>query len=116
MARCYQAADLTLVTSKVEAFGRIAAESQACGTPVVAFGADAIPEVVAHEVGGLVVAPEDTGALARALRVLLMDPDRRAACASAGRVHVERYFDERTVADQYIALYRQIVAENTAHA
>jgi glycosyltransferase involved in cell wall biosynthesis len=116
MARCYQLADVTLVTSKVEAFGRIAAESQACGTPVVAFGADAIPEVVLDSVGGLVVPPEDTAALGAALRRMLLDAELRKRCARAGREHVARQFDERHVADQYLCVYRKILGGRPTHA
>lgn len=116
MARCYQLADVTLVSSKVEAFGRIAAESQACGSPVVAFGADAIPEVVLDSVGGLVVPPEDTAALGEALRRMLLDAELRENCARAGREHAARQFDERLVADQYLCLYQKVLGEQRAHA
>jgi glycosyltransferase involved in cell wall biosynthesis len=109
MARCFQAADLSLVTSEVEAFGRIAAESQACTTPVVSFDSGGIPEVVLDQIGGLVVARGDTAALATALSRLVGDASLRARCSRDGMLHVQATFDQVSVAREYATLYRQVV-------
>lgn len=109
MARCFQAADLSLVTSEVEAFGRIAAESQACGTPVVSFDTGGLPEVVLDQVGGLVVARGDTAALATALSLLIGDISLRERCSRDGMLHVEATFDQSSVAREYAAVYRQAI-------
>lgn len=45
LARCYSAADLTLLTSKRETFSMVCAESLCCGTPIVGFKAGA-PEQI----------------------------------------------------------------------
>ena len=108
MASCYQASDLSLVTSEIEAFGRIGAESQACGTPVVAFDSGGIPEVVRDGVGGLVVPRRDTSALTEALLRMLGDPGLRQRFAESGLAHVRANFDQRGVADEYVALYRAV--------
>lgn len=109
MARCFQASDLCLVTSEVETFGRIAAESQACGTPVVAFGVGGIPEVVVDGMGGSIVAARDVDGLVGALIGLATDGRARARAASAGRAHVEANFDQRLVSTHYAQLYRDVV-------
>lgn len=107
MAGCFQMADLCLVTSEVEAFGRIAAESQACGTPVVAFDSGGIPEVVRDGLGGRVVPRRDDAALASALRELIVDAQARRRASEGGRAHVQANFDQRQVAGHYIDLYRR---------
>jgi glycosyltransferase involved in cell wall biosynthesis len=109
MAGCFQVADLCLVTSVVEAFGRIAAEAQACGTPVVAFDSGGIPEVVKHGAGGLLVPRADDAALAVALRKVVEDRPFRLRNSGLGRAHVEASFDQSDVARQYACLYRQVV-------
>lgn len=111
MARCFQAADLCLVTSEVEAFGRIGAESQACGTPVVAFDSGGIPEVVRDGVGGRVVPRRDASALAVALRSLVLDSEARERAAREGCAHVRANFDQTQVASRYLALYQVLLAE-----
>ena len=110
MADCFRSADITLVTSEVEAFGRIAAESQACGTPVVAFDSGGIPEVVSDQNGGVVVPRRDGERLRVALQRMVDDPDLRARCSSGGLAHVRSHFDQSLVADQYLALYRDEIS------
>jgi glycosyltransferase involved in cell wall biosynthesis len=50
-----------------EPFGMVAAEAQACGTPVVAFRRGALGEVVLDEVTGFLVPPDDIDAAADAV-------------------------------------------------
>jgi glycosyltransferase involved in cell wall biosynthesis len=50
-----------------EPFGMVAAESQACGTPVVAFRRGALDEVILDGMTGFLVAPDDIGAAAQAV-------------------------------------------------
>src|SRR5207253_3374427 len=50
-----------------EPFGMVAAEAQACGTPVVAFRRGALDEVILDAVTGFLVAPDDIGAAAEAV-------------------------------------------------
>lgn len=110
MAECYQAVDLTLVTSKVEAFGRIAAESQACGTPVVSFDSEGLKEVVLHEVGGLSVRQGDTDGLCRALRIMLDNPELRRRYSERGIEYVRENFEENHITKQYVELYKESLA------
>jgi glycosyltransferase involved in cell wall biosynthesis len=86
-----------------EPFGMVAAEAQACGTPVVAFDRGAIAEVVVDGVTGFLVTPGDIGsaadAVARASRL------SRAAC----RAHATRHLDLERSLDDHEQLYRRVV-------
>jgi len=114
LARCYQVADISLITSEVETFGRIGAESQACGTPVVAFDTGGIPEVVVNEVGGLVVPRRNTEALTQALARMLGDVALRRRLAAGGQAHVQANFDQLNVASSYLDLYRKVARRDNA--
>jgi glycosyltransferase involved in cell wall biosynthesis len=59
---------------------------------------------ILREAGAVVVPPEDSGALADAIRTLAADPDRRRAMGRRGRVHVERCFDRVALAREYRSL------------
>lgn len=113
MASCYQAADITLVASEFETFGRVAAESQACGTAVVSFDSGGLREVVADGLSGFVVPYPDSAGLGRCLARLVSDDELRMAFASAGRQRAEALFAESVVALEHLALYRSIIAERT---
>ena len=74
-----------------EPFGRAVAEAMAVGKPVVAARAGGLPEIVEHEVTGLLVPPGDVAACAAAVTRLLVDPDAaratwapRGGCAPSG--------------------------------
>ena len=67
-----------------EAFGLVAAEAQMAGCPVVAYRRGALPEVVPHGVGGVLVDPDDEDALVAAIS-LARGLDRRAIRGRARR-------------------------------
>lgn len=75
-----------------EAFGYAAIEAMACARPVIASRVGGLPEVVEHNVTGLLVPPGDPSALANAIKQLLDDPQRTQLMALAARQRVERLF------------------------
>src|SRR6266540_2608714 len=94
----YRAADVSVVPSlALEGFGLSAAESLACGTPVVVSDAGGLPEVVAGLDETLVVPAGDAIALRARLTAPLSPPD---AC----RAHAQRFAWE-TVAKRHRELY-----------
>jgi glycosyltransferase involved in cell wall biosynthesis len=56
---------------------------------------------ILHEAGAVVVPPEDSEALARAISALAADPARRAAMGRQGRTYVQRFFDRTELAREY---------------
>jgi glycosyltransferase involved in cell wall biosynthesis len=85
-----------------EPFGMVAAEAQACGTPVVAFRRGALAEVVIDRVTGFLIAPGDIRAAADAVR---RAPGlSRRQC----RAHAERRLDLAWTLDAHERLYEQL--------
>ena len=75
-------------------------EAMALGTPCVATPVTGIPEIIEHEVTGLLVGERDPRALAAALARTLDDPVLRVGLAKAARDLVETEFDARRQAAQ----------------
>jgi glycosyltransferase involved in cell wall biosynthesis len=88
-----------------EPFGLVSLESMACGTPVVALGNGALPEIVEEGVTGYLARTEDDlSALVRKARAL----DRtRVRDRAASR------FDLATAAESYVHLYREMMGQRT---
>jgi len=91
LALLHRQADIFCLPSVQEGFGIVFLEAMACGLPVVATLAAAIPEVVPDRRAGLLVPPGDVAALAHALIELLARPRQRASYGAFGREYVERF-------------------------
>ncbi len=97
----YRRAAIFCLPSRQEGFGIVFLEAMACGKPVVAAQASAVPETVVDGETGLLVDPNDPEALAQALAALLSDPNRCRAVGEAGRRRVEQYRADR-VAESFL--------------
>lgn len=80
----FQNADLFVLPSRYEGYGMVFAEALAAGLPVIAARAGAVPDVV-PESAGLLVPPDDTGALTAALHSLLTREDLRRQLQAGAR-------------------------------
>lgn len=104
-------AELACVPSLYEGFSLPTAELMACGTPLVASRAGAIPEVVGPD--GLcadLVTPGDVGELEAAVARLLDDPERRIQMGLRGRERVQELFSWRAVAARVAEVYEETIA------
>jgi glycosyltransferase involved in cell wall biosynthesis len=83
-----------------EPFGLVVIEAMLCGTPVIAFGAGAIPEIVDEDVTGFVVRDEQE--MAEVLRQLSRFD--RAAC----RRHAQERFSAARMVGDYERVYASL--------
>jgi glycosyltransferase involved in cell wall biosynthesis len=98
---------VTIVPSRVEAFGQVAAESLACETPVIAFNNSGLADIVQHEKSGLLVEPFDVDALAFAIvRILSMSISDRHEMGKVGRKFIQEKFSQNTVVEQWKKTYQ----------
>lgn len=99
VAEMLRAADVKVLASvptrngKREGVPVVLMEAMASGLPVVSSKLSGIPELVEEGRTGMLVAPGDVGALARALRKLFEEPALRSSMGQAGREKVLRDFN-----------------------
>jgi glycosyltransferase involved in cell wall biosynthesis len=84
-----------------EPFGLVMIEAMACGTPVLAYRAGAVPEVIDEGVTGMIVDNIDQ---ARIALVQVAALDRRRV-----RRRFEERFTARRMANDYVRVYRSLV-------
>jgi glycosyltransferase involved in cell wall biosynthesis len=102
----YPLADVVVVPSVVpDALSRVILEAMAASRAVVATRVGGTPELVLHDVTGVLVERGDRKALADAIAALLRDPSRRQRLGQAAREHVTRSFSSEQTVDQLVALY-----------
>ena len=98
-----------LSTRTVDAYATSVVQAMMAGTPVVATDAGGTCELVRDGVTGLLVAPGDPDALARALTELVGTPDLAHALAVAGQAEVMQSNREEVVTAQAEAIYQEIL-------
>jgi glycosyltransferase involved in cell wall biosynthesis len=92
---------------KGEGFGIVFLEAMACGKPVVGPNFGAPSEFICHEKHGLLVNPEDSGDVARALITLLTSPNRAQEMGAAGRDWVQREYCYEQFCKRVRLLFRE---------
>ncbi|HEX9841556.1 MAG TPA: glycosyltransferase family 1 protein, partial [bacterium] len=85
----YGATDVLVLPSLSEGFGLPALEAMACGAPVIASEAGALPEVVGN--AGLLFPPRSADSLAAALGRVLGDATLRAGMGARGLVQAAQF-------------------------
>ncbi|MGE4157763.1 MAG: glycosyltransferase family 4 protein [Planctomycetota bacterium] len=100
-------ADALVMPSTYEGQGLVALEAFAAGVPVVASNVGGVPEIVVHEVSGLLVPPGDSAALAMALRRLQREPGLAAGLAIRALSRIEA-FDPATLAKRLETVYLEV--------
>jgi len=108
LVAAYSTARVAVVPSFFEGFGFPASEAMACGLPVVANAAGALPEVVGTDgSAGRLVPPRDPRALACAIGEMLAEPERLEVMGRAARARIQRTFPWRDTAAGLIRVFEE---------
>jgi glycosyltransferase involved in cell wall biosynthesis len=112
MAAAYMLSDVVVSASTdPEGFGRVVAEAQAMGRPVVASDHGGAPEQLLPGETGLVYPPGDVAALAEALReALALDSEQREELAETAIRRVREAFTKQAMCAGTLAVYREVLA------
>jgi glycosyltransferase involved in cell wall biosynthesis len=109
LALLYAAADVFVLPSLQESLGYTAMEAMACGTPCVAFNQGGVPDLIDHLQNGYLAQPYEPIDLARGIAWVLEDEARRELLAVRSRQKVEQSCAVEKVAEQHMALYRELL-------
>jgi glycosyltransferase involved in cell wall biosynthesis len=112
LALLYNAVDVVIVPSRQENLPQTATEAQACGTPVVAFNATGLPDVVVHGETGYLAKPYDAEDLARGVCWILEDATRSSYLGATARAHALRCWGPEVVVPKYLAIYAEALGRD----
>jgi glycogen synthase len=102
-------ASLLVFTSRgPESLSRVLLEASALGVPIAAMNTGGTPDIVKHEVTGLLSSTPE--ALAADVRRLVDDPTRRRQLGDAARDHAVRTFAANTVVQKVESLYMDLLS------
>jgi glycosyltransferase involved in cell wall biosynthesis len=99
-----------VVPSHFEGFGFPASEAMACGLPVIASDAGALPEVIGPDGhAGRLFASRDPRAMADAIADVLADPRRCQAMGANARARVQSTFRWSDAAAQLAGVFEEAI-------
>jgi glycosyltransferase involved in cell wall biosynthesis len=106
----YSALDVFAMPSQVETFGNVAMEAMACETPVVAYPAGGLADVVVDKETGL-FEPEigSVAGFGQVLHWMWKHPTERIKMGIAARQRVIETFSDSLMANRYTDLYQKLV-------
>jgi len=111
MVAALNAADIFLMPSIAEAFGMMAVESMACGTPVIVFEGTSLPSVIRAPHGGIAVPYQDHEALAGAIKLVLQDRDFHQSLVENGLKIVQDEYTLDRYVKRHLELYESLMAK-----
>jgi L-malate glycosyltransferase len=100
--------DLLLFTSETEGFGSTILDAFACGIPVAATLAGGIPEIVKHNVNGLLAPVKDTDELVKNVLSIMEDDNLRQKLIQQAREDVKK-FSKESMAAKTLEVYREVL-------
>ncbi|MCJ2090375.1 glycosyltransferase family 4 protein [Methylobacterium sp. E-005] len=98
--RWYRQSRLVVLPSRIESFGSVILEAWARGRPIVTLDLPIFREIVSAGIDGLLVPPDDAGALSKAISDLLDDEAEADRMGRAGREKVAQNYTWPSVVDR----------------
>ena len=108
MPNVYNACDVSVLPSLMEATSITGLESMACHLPLVGTRVGGIPHLIDDNVSGLLVEPRDAKSLATALAVLSKNKSKRLTMGNSARRRVETKFSWSQIAKQTINVFKTL--------
>ena len=102
----YNAADLTIVPSKKEAFGQVASESFACGTPVIGIKNTGLDDIIVHRENGYLCNEANIDEFLNAIKWIQIQNKETIIKRCQSSV---LKFSYENISDQYIEIYKKIL-------
>ncbi|MEO1389787.1 MAG: glycosyltransferase family 4 protein [Cyanobacteria bacterium J06634_6] len=108
-AVAYSAADLFLFPTRFDAFGIVAQEAAACGTPTVSFKVGGVPDIVRPGITGYLATPENIEDFCHGIVHLLDNVEQRLQMGHQCRMIAETEYSLEIQAKRYLNIYHQIL-------
>ena len=109
LLKYYAAVDLFLYPTKADSFGLVIAEAMASALPIITTAVDAIPELVQHEVTGLLVRKNDPTMLFQAMTDFLNGKYDYDKMGQAARERIFECYGVTHMVNNYIELYQKTI-------
>ncbi|WP_263409412.1 N-acetyl-alpha-D-glucosaminyl L-malate synthase BshA [Terriglobus tenax] len=104
-------ADLMLMPSEMESFGLAALEAMACSVPAIATRVGGVPELIDHNITGMLFPVGDTDGMAEAAIALLTNSEGLTKMSRAARQTAQQRFCTSNIIPLYERYYEAVLAQ-----
>ncbi len=101
-------ASVIIIPSLGEGLPNVAMEAAATGRAVIGSNTGGIPEIVLHNVTGLLFQPGNDEELSKCINSYINDPAKVVSHGNNARIHVEKYFDSSKFVEKYLEIYNSL--------
>jgi glycosyltransferase involved in cell wall biosynthesis len=111
----YKACDIFVLPSQLrsEAFGMVQLEAMCCGKPVISTELGTGTSFVnLDQQTGIVVKPNDSQSLSKALSILINNPIKRRTLGACGSKRVRQMFTAKQMVNSTLKLYEDVIAKS----
>jgi glycosyltransferase involved in cell wall biosynthesis len=112
-ASIFQRVDAVALPSRNEGLPLVLLEAMHVGLPVVASSVGSVAEAIEDGKTGLLVPPEDSQTLARALAGLAESPPRRRRLGAAAQHRAQQHFSPAAMAAGYHMIYSSVISSGS---
>ena len=109
-----QAADIVLICSHWESFGRVTIEAMLAGKPVIGSASGATAELIQEGVTGLLYDSGNHNKLADKIQYLYENPEERLKLGTAARIWATDRFTQERYAEEVFDLLRKKMKEKSS--
>ena len=108
IAELYAESTIAVSPSVYEGFGFPAGEAMSCGIPLISTNGGSLPEVVGDS--GIIVPHSNPNELQKAIKELLLSPEKREEFSKRGRNRVLKKFTWKRAAKELVDIYKEAIA------
>ena len=101
------AADVLIAPSYIEGFPNVILEAMACGTPIIASGVGAIPEMLDNGRCGVLIKPRCADEICRAVEKLMSDKEMKSSMAAKAKERVNNEYSISSVWSRLVNLWQE---------
>ena len=84
-------------------------EAMAAGLPVAASRVGGVPDLITHDINGLMFDPRDPADVILCLEKLVRETTTRTRLATQARITADNRFHPRIIASEHLQIYREVL-------